>query len=222
MPGCGNAAASVRWLRCRLRLALRRGDGSVPSVRAARERSRSPLLGDAIVENVNRSPDRCVFSRTACISDVEAADTCTEFASWKAFLDDSPATGRAFVESWIWPHTVTAWHASKLMVKHRSALIVELVEQDNVGFHGAFTPPMQRAAVLRDPDVQQMLVWLRERFEASDGIGADDCNRHRSRVVPKERHRPRRSYLANKAPRLRGTRLHRAAPEFNLQDVSHD
>ena len=34
-----------------------------------------PLLGDAIVENVNRSPDRCVFSRTARISEVEAADT---------------------------------------------------------------------------------------------------------------------------------------------------
>ena len=34
------------------------------------------FLGDAIVENVNRSPDPCVFfSRTACISDVEAADT---------------------------------------------------------------------------------------------------------------------------------------------------
>lgn len=59
-------------------------------------------------------------------------------ASWKTFLDDSPAAGRAFVESWIWPHVVTAWHASKLMVNHRSGLIVELVEQDNVGFHGAF------------------------------------------------------------------------------------
>ena len=53
-------------------------------------------------------------------------------------MDDSPATGRAFVESWIWPHIVTAWHASKLMVTQRSGLIVELVEQDNVGFHGAF------------------------------------------------------------------------------------
>jgi NAD(P)-dependent dehydrogenase (short-subunit alcohol dehydrogenase family) len=59
-------------------------------------------------------------------------------ASWKAFLEDSPAAGRAFVESWIWPHIVTAWHAAKLMVERRSGLIVELVEQDNVGFHGAF------------------------------------------------------------------------------------
>ena len=33
------------------------------------------FLGDAIVENVNRSPDLRAFTRTACISDVEAADT---------------------------------------------------------------------------------------------------------------------------------------------------
>jgi NAD(P)-dependent dehydrogenase (short-subunit alcohol dehydrogenase family) len=58
-------------------------------------------------------------------------------ASWKSFLDDSPAAGRAFVESWIWPHMMTAWHAATLMVTHRSGLIVELVEQDNVGYHGA-------------------------------------------------------------------------------------
>ncbi len=59
-------------------------------------------------------------------------------ASWKSFLDDSPSAGRAFVESWIWPHIVTAWHAAKLMVTNRSGLIVELVEQDNVEYHGAF------------------------------------------------------------------------------------
>ncbi len=59
-------------------------------------------------------------------------------ASWKSFLTETPTAGRAFVESWIWPHIVTAWHAAKLMVKQRSGLIVELVEQDNVGYHGAF------------------------------------------------------------------------------------
>jgi NAD(P)-dependent dehydrogenase (short-subunit alcohol dehydrogenase family) len=59
-------------------------------------------------------------------------------ASWKTFADDSPATGWAFVESWIRPHIVTAWHAAKLMEPQRSGLIVELVEQDNVGYHGAF------------------------------------------------------------------------------------
>ena len=59
-------------------------------------------------------------------------------ATWKSFLDDSPAAGRAFVESWIWPHITTAWHAAKLMATDRSGLIVELVEQDNVEYHGAF------------------------------------------------------------------------------------
>ena len=59
-------------------------------------------------------------------------------ATWKRFLDESPGDGRAFVESWIWPHIVTAWHAAKLMVTRRSGLIVELVEQDNVAYHGAF------------------------------------------------------------------------------------
>jgi hypothetical protein len=34
-----------------------------------------PFLGDAIVENVNRSPDLRAVSRKACMSDVEAADT---------------------------------------------------------------------------------------------------------------------------------------------------
>jgi NAD(P)-dependent dehydrogenase (short-subunit alcohol dehydrogenase family) len=59
-------------------------------------------------------------------------------ASWTTFLDENPTAGRAFVESWFWPHIVTAWHAAKLMVTHRSGLIVELVEQDNVAYHGAF------------------------------------------------------------------------------------
>jgi NAD(P)-dependent dehydrogenase (short-subunit alcohol dehydrogenase family) len=59
-------------------------------------------------------------------------------ASWKGFLDESPGDGRAHVDSWIWPHVTTAWYASKLMVKHRSGLIVELIEQDGVGYHGAF------------------------------------------------------------------------------------
>jgi NAD(P)-dependent dehydrogenase (short-subunit alcohol dehydrogenase family) len=59
-------------------------------------------------------------------------------ASWKSFLADTPADGRAFVEGWIWPHVVTAWHAGRLMKKRGSGLIVELVEQDTIGFHGAF------------------------------------------------------------------------------------
>jgi NAD(P)-dependent dehydrogenase (short-subunit alcohol dehydrogenase family) len=59
-------------------------------------------------------------------------------ASWKSFLDERPAEGRAFVETWFWPRIVTAWHAAPLMTQGNSGLIVELVEQDNVGYHGAF------------------------------------------------------------------------------------
>jgi NAD(P)-dependent dehydrogenase (short-subunit alcohol dehydrogenase family) len=59
-------------------------------------------------------------------------------ASWKNFLEETPTNGRAFVDGWIWPHVVTAWHGAQLMARHRAGLIVELVEQDNVGYHGAF------------------------------------------------------------------------------------
>jgi hypothetical protein len=42
------------------------------------------------------------------------------------------------VETWFWPRIVTAWHAAPIMATKKSGLIVELVEQDNVGYHGAF------------------------------------------------------------------------------------
>jgi NAD(P)-dependent dehydrogenase (short-subunit alcohol dehydrogenase family) len=70
--------------------------------------------------------------------DVLATVITGQPASWKNFLDEKPAEGRAFVEGWIWPHVLTAWHAAKIMAKRRSGLIVELVEQDNVHYHGAF------------------------------------------------------------------------------------
>ena len=70
-------------------------------------------------------------------------------ASWQSFLEESPTTGRRFVESWIWPHIVTAWHAARLMVQHGSGLIIELVEQDNVGYHGAFYFDMMETLLKR-------------------------------------------------------------------------
>jgi NAD(P)-dependent dehydrogenase (short-subunit alcohol dehydrogenase family) len=94
----------------------------------------------ALFERVRREQKRL---------DVLATVMTGQPASWKNFLDDSPATGRAFVESWIWPHIVTAWHATKLMVQHRSGLIVELVEQDNVGYHGAFYFDMMETLLKR-------------------------------------------------------------------------
>jgi NAD(P)-dependent dehydrogenase (short-subunit alcohol dehydrogenase family) len=70
-------------------------------------------------------------------------------ASWKGFLEETPAEGRTFVEGWIWPHILTAWHAAKVMVQQGAGLIVELVEQDNVGYHGAFYFDMMETLLKR-------------------------------------------------------------------------
>ncbi len=59
-------------------------------------------------------------------------------ATWRSFLEETPAEGRGFVEAWFWPRIVTCWHAARIMTKRKSGLIVELIEQDNVGYHGAF------------------------------------------------------------------------------------
>ena len=83
----------------------------------------------ALFERVQREQNRL---------DVLAIAMTGQPASWKPFLDEEPAAGRSFVDGWIWPHIVTAWHAAKLMVQYRTGLIVVLVEQDNVGYHGAF------------------------------------------------------------------------------------
>ena len=59
-------------------------------------------------------------------------------ATWRSFLDESPGDGRRFVEAWFWPRIVTDSYAARLMAKRKSGLIVELVEQHNLGYHGAF------------------------------------------------------------------------------------
>ena len=70
--------------------------------------------------------------------DILAIVMTGQAASWKNFLEETPAEGKTFVDGWIWPHVVTAWHGARLMQQQRSGLIVDLVEQDNVGYHGAF------------------------------------------------------------------------------------
>lgn len=70
-------------------------------------------------------------------------------ASWKNFLEETPAEGKAFVDGWIWPHLTTAWHGAKLMLKGGAGLIVELVEQDNIGYHGAFYFDMMETLLKR-------------------------------------------------------------------------
>jgi NAD(P)-dependent dehydrogenase (short-subunit alcohol dehydrogenase family) len=94
----------------------------------------------ALFERVRREQKRL---------DVLAIIMTGQPASWKSFLDETPAAGRAFVEGWIWPHLVTALHGTKLMVPLQSGLIVELVEQDNVGYHGAFYFDMMETLLKR-------------------------------------------------------------------------
>ena len=59
-------------------------------------------------------------------------------ASWKGFLEETPGEGRTFVDTWAWPHISTAWHAAKIMATQGSGLIVELVEQTGIDYHGSF------------------------------------------------------------------------------------
>ncbi len=94
----------------------------------------------ALFERVGREQGRL---------DVLAIVMTGQPASWKNFLDETPADGKTFVESWIWPHVMTAWHGAKLIVQQRGGLIVELVEQDNVGYHGAFYFDMMETLLKR-------------------------------------------------------------------------
>jgi NAD(P)-dependent dehydrogenase (short-subunit alcohol dehydrogenase family) len=83
----------------------------------------------ALFERVGREQGRL---------DVLAIVMTGQPASWKNFIEETPADGRTFVEGWIWPHVMTAWHGAKLMLQRGAGLIVELVEHDNVSYHGAF------------------------------------------------------------------------------------
>lgn len=58
--------------------------------------------------------------------------------AWGPFWKQSVEKGRAQVEGWVWPHVWTCRHAVPLMVKQKSGLVVEIVEQDTVGYHGEF------------------------------------------------------------------------------------
>lgn len=55
---------------------------------------------------------------------------------WKPFWRQDVAAGRRLVEGWVWPHVLTARHALPLMIAHRSGLVVEIIEQEGIGFHG--------------------------------------------------------------------------------------
>jgi NAD(P)-dependent dehydrogenase (short-subunit alcohol dehydrogenase family) len=53
---------------------------------------------------------------------------------WKLGLDE----GRAMFDRWVWPHVATCRYAVPLMVERKSGLLVEIIEQDAIGYHGQF------------------------------------------------------------------------------------
>jgi NAD(P)-dependent dehydrogenase (short-subunit alcohol dehydrogenase family) len=62
--------------------------------------------------------------------------THSPVADWSPFWKQEAAAGRAQVEGWIWPHVFTARHALPLMVSRRSGLVVEIIEQEGIAYHG--------------------------------------------------------------------------------------
>jgi NAD(P)-dependent dehydrogenase (short-subunit alcohol dehydrogenase family) len=59
-------------------------------------------------------------------------------ASWNSFWKLPLGESRAFLDGWLWPHVVTCWHAAPLMIARKSGLMVEIIEQDGIGYHGQF------------------------------------------------------------------------------------
>jgi NAD(P)-dependent dehydrogenase (short-subunit alcohol dehydrogenase family) len=59
-------------------------------------------------------------------------------SSWSPFWKQSLDEGRAMVDAWVWPHVTTCRYAVPLMVERKTGLIVEIVEQDSIGYHGQF------------------------------------------------------------------------------------
>ncbi|HEV3469765.1 MAG TPA: SDR family NAD(P)-dependent oxidoreductase [Pyrinomonadaceae bacterium] len=70
-------------------------------------------------------------------------------ADWKPFWKLDPRQGREMVEGWVWPHVTSCWHAVPLMLKRKRGLIVEVVEQDKLGYHGQFFFDMFETALKR-------------------------------------------------------------------------
>jgi NAD(P)-dependent dehydrogenase (short-subunit alcohol dehydrogenase family) len=70
-------------------------------------------------------------------------------ASWKSFWELRVDEGRSFIDGWIWPHIVTAWHAARLMVRHKSGLLIEIIEQDRIDYHGQFFFDLMEIALKR-------------------------------------------------------------------------
>jgi NAD(P)-dependent dehydrogenase (short-subunit alcohol dehydrogenase family) len=58
--------------------------------------------------------------------------------SWSPFWKLAIEEGHAMLDSWLWPHVNTCRYAVPLMVARKAGLIVEIVEQETIGYHGHF------------------------------------------------------------------------------------
>ncbi len=70
-------------------------------------------------------------------------------ASWAGFGKLPVADGHAFFDSWIWSHVETAWHAARMMTKQKSGMLVEIVEQEGIDYHGQFYFDLMEIALKR-------------------------------------------------------------------------
>jgi NAD(P)-dependent dehydrogenase (short-subunit alcohol dehydrogenase family) len=70
-------------------------------------------------------------------------------SSWAPFWKQSLAEGRALFDGWVWPHLITCRYAVPLMVATQGRLIVEIVEQETIGYHGQFFFDLFEAALKR-------------------------------------------------------------------------
>jgi NAD(P)-dependent dehydrogenase (short-subunit alcohol dehydrogenase family) len=75
--------------------------------------------------------------------------TGSPVTSWGPFWKQSVDAGRAQFDGWIWPHVATCRHAVPMMVAQKSGLIVEIVEQTSIGYHGQFYFDMFETALKR-------------------------------------------------------------------------
>jgi NAD(P)-dependent dehydrogenase (short-subunit alcohol dehydrogenase family) len=55
---------------------------------------------------------------------------------WAPIWAQDVSAGRDQVEGWVWPHVITARHALPLMIEGGSGLVVEIIEQEGIGYHG--------------------------------------------------------------------------------------
>jgi NAD(P)-dependent dehydrogenase (short-subunit alcohol dehydrogenase family) len=70
-------------------------------------------------------------------------------ASWSPFWKQSLEEGRAMVDGWVWPHVLTCRYAVPLMVARKAGLVVEIVEQETIGYHGQFFFDLFEASLKR-------------------------------------------------------------------------